>query len=81
MVTTFGETLRRLRTGADLTAEQLAERSGLHAMSVYALERGSCSPTLHTARRLAKALGVGLSKFEDCNLPAFADRPKRTKVS
>ena len=37
---TFGERLRRYREGATLTQEELAERAGLTAMAISALERG-----------------------------------------
>ena len=36
----FGDELRRLRTAAGLTREQLAERAGLSPKAISALERG-----------------------------------------
>ena len=36
----FGATLRRYRVGACLTQEELAERAGLNANAISALERG-----------------------------------------
>ena len=55
----FGERLRRLREAAGLTQEALAERAGLSAEGVAALERGRRRrPYPHTLRALADALGL-----------------------
>jgi predicted ATPase/DNA-binding XRE family transcriptional regulator len=55
----FGELLKRYRTAAGLTQEELAERAGLSARGVQDLERGTRrSPHPGTARRLAEALGL-----------------------
>lgn len=56
---TFGASLRRLRTAAGLTQERLAERSGISAAGVAALEAGRrSSPRLTTVGLLCDALGV-----------------------
>jgi predicted ATPase/transcriptional regulator with XRE-family HTH domain len=55
----FGLTLKRLRSAARLTQEELAERSDISARTVSDLERGLRSAVYpHTARRLAAALGL-----------------------
>ena len=55
--TPFGERLRALRQAAGLTQEELAERAGLTAHAVSALERGTRTrPHPHTVRSLARAL-------------------------
>lgn len=55
----FGEHLRALRVAAGLTQEELAERAGLTANGIGALERGSRSrPYPHTVRALAAALDL-----------------------
>jgi predicted ATPase/transcriptional regulator with XRE-family HTH domain len=55
----FGEQLRQLREGAGLTQEELAERAGLSAQAVGALERGDRQrPYPQTVRALADALGL-----------------------
>ena len=55
----FGPHLRALRRAAGLTQEELAERAGLTANGVSALERGARRrPYPHTVRSLADALGV-----------------------
>ncbi|CAA9560614.1 MAG: hypothetical protein AVDCRST_MAG49-2520 [uncultured Thermomicrobiales bacterium] len=56
----FGARLRALREAAGLTQELLAERAGLTANAVGALERGERRrPYPHTVRALADALGLG----------------------
>jgi predicted ATPase/DNA-binding XRE family transcriptional regulator len=55
----FGPVLRRFRQAAGLTQEELAERSGLTAKAISALERGARRrPYPHTVRALAAALGL-----------------------
>ena len=55
----FAVILRRLRERAGLTQEELAERAGLTAHAVSALERGTRTrPYPHTVRSLADALGL-----------------------
>jgi predicted ATPase/transcriptional regulator with XRE-family HTH domain len=55
----FGAHLRALRRAAGLTQEELADRAGLTANGVSALERGARTrPYPHTVRSLADALGV-----------------------
>ena len=55
----FGATLRRYRVGACLTQEELAERAGLSANAVSALERGiNRAPQQGTLDLLIAALGL-----------------------
>src|SRR2546423_11561553 len=55
----LGPTLKRLRSAARLTQEELAERSGISARTISDLERGLRDGVYpHTARRLAAALGL-----------------------
>jgi predicted ATPase/transcriptional regulator with XRE-family HTH domain len=55
----FGTRLRRLREAAGLSQEQLAERAGLTAQAVGALERGDRRrPYPQTVRALFDALGL-----------------------
>lgn len=55
----FGERLRRLRETAGFSQEDLAERAGLSANAISALERGDRKrPYPDTIRRLANALGL-----------------------
>ncbi len=55
----FGRRLRALREAAGYTQEELAERAGLTAHGVSALERGTRTrPYPHTIRALGAALGA-----------------------
>src|SRR5919202_2269267 len=55
----FGELLRRYRTAAGVSREELAGRAGITAKAVGALERGERrQPWPETVRRLATALGL-----------------------
>src|ERR1041385_6426569 len=59
----FGTRLRRLRERAGLTQEALAERAGISAKAVSALERGERRhPYPHTVRALAAALELSASE-------------------
>ena len=54
---TFGSSLRRFRTAAELTQEELAERAGLSVRSISDIERGlNRSPYQATVERLIEAL-------------------------
>ncbi|WP_062520288.1 ATP-binding protein [Demequina silvatica] len=54
-----GAVLRRLRESRALTQEELAERSGITAKAIGALERGERRrPYPHTVRALAEGLGL-----------------------
>ena len=55
--TSFGDVLRRLRSAASLSQEELAERAGLSRRGISDLERGARhAPHLETVRLLAEAL-------------------------
>jgi non-specific serine/threonine protein kinase len=67
----FGALLRRYRAAAHLTQKQLAERVGLNANAMVALERGTRrSPSTATVERLANVLN--LSPAERTNFEAAA---------
>jgi tetratricopeptide (TPR) repeat protein/transcriptional regulator with XRE-family HTH domain len=56
----FADMLRRLRAGARLTQEELAEAAGLSPRAISDLERGMVTiPHKDTVRLLADALGLG----------------------
>jgi tetratricopeptide (TPR) repeat protein/transcriptional regulator with XRE-family HTH domain len=65
---TFAGLLRKLRTGARLTQEELAEATGLSPRSISDLERGiAATPRRETVRLLADALhltGPARAEFE-----------------
>lgn len=59
----FGRGVRRHRQRAGLTQERLAELAGLHPTYVSMVETAKKVPTLEAALRLAKGLGMKLSKL------------------
>ena len=59
----FGEVLRRARTRRGLSQERLAELADLDRTFVSMIERGRRRPTLDSAKRLAQALGIPLTKM------------------
>src|SRR4051794_24029188 len=70
----FGELLRRLRTRASFSQEELAERSGLSVRGISDLERGARrAPHLQTVRLLADALRV--SEIDRTGLSVAARPP------
>lgn len=54
----FGLRVRELRTAANLSQEELADRAGLHRTYVGAVERGERNLALDAMWRLADALEV-----------------------
>lgn len=58
--TSFGALLRRLRQGAALSQQELAERIGTTQSAIARLESGSAQPKLTTLSKLAEALGENL---------------------
>jgi transcriptional regulator with XRE-family HTH domain len=72
--TGFADKLRELREAAGLTQEQLAERAGLHTLSVAKLEQGVREPTWATVLELAEALGVSVAKFAEQTVNRAAKR-------
>ena len=61
--TSFARTLRGRRLRVGLTQESLAERAGLHPTYVSMVETAKKVPTMDAAQRLAKGLGIKLSKL------------------
>ncbi len=60
----IGTRIRELRKQAELTQEQLAERSNLPQSHICRLENGHHSPSHKTLERIAKALRVRLSDLD-----------------
>ena len=60
-----GENVRRLRSQADLTQEELAERSGFSQQYISDLERGLRNPTIVSLWELAQVLGVSPARLID----------------
>jgi transcriptional regulator with XRE-family HTH domain len=51
-----GQAVRMARESCDMTQAQLAERAGLHKMSLSKVERGLVSAKIGTLEKIAKAL-------------------------
>ena len=61
--TAFGQVLRELRKGRDLSQEALALESGLERNYVSLLELGRNSASVKTIFKLAPALGISVAEF------------------
>lgn len=60
------ERIRNIRKAAGLTAQEAAEKAGIHPVTWSDIERGkNANPTLDTLKRMAAALGVRLTDFLD----------------
>lgn len=68
----FGDAVRRARTAAGLTQEELADRSGLDRSYIGGVERGDRNPSLSVIEKIAQGLGVTLAELFSYS----ADRPK-----
>jgi predicted ATPase/DNA-binding XRE family transcriptional regulator len=56
---TVADLLRRHRSAAGLSQQELARRAGLSERALRDLERGTRTPRLHSLRAIATALGLG----------------------
>jgi len=61
VVAALAARIKRLRTEADLTLEQLAVRSGVSRAMLSKVERGEKSPTLALVARIAQGFDISLS--------------------
>ncbi|MEG0976337.1 MAG: helix-turn-helix transcriptional regulator [Comamonas sp.] len=64
----FGEQLRELRHSKEMTLEQVAEASELHANYVGSVERGERNISLYNIWRIADSLGLQADRLLQ-NLP------------
>lgn len=55
--------LRERRIAARMTQTKLAELSGVSQEAISVIERGGHTPSVKTAQKLAKILGVKWTKF------------------
>lgn len=58
-----GTRVRALREGLGISLRDLAERSGVSAPMLSQVERGTTSPTLAVAQKIASGLGLTLSQL------------------
>ncbi|MBC6490669.1 helix-turn-helix domain-containing protein [Flavihumibacter stibioxidans] len=59
----FGKNVRDFRLEQGISQEQLAELSGLHRTYIGMIERAEKNITLINANKVAKALGIGITKL------------------
>jgi transcriptional regulator with XRE-family HTH domain len=64
-MTDLGSRLREARERLELTQEEVAQRSGVHATEVSRIEAGKRDPQVSTLLRLAKAVEVKPSQLLD----------------
>jgi transcriptional regulator with XRE-family HTH domain len=55
--------LKEWRDKRGLSVRRLAERSGVHYVSIVRMENGKLDPQLSTALKLSAALGISLSQL------------------
>ena len=83
LMTPIAENLKRLRTAAGLTQQEVAVAAGLNASIVAQIEQGrNLDPRMGTLRALARSLGVKMDELvngpED-DPPAAAAKKARGK--
>lgn len=61
---TFADTLKQLRTKAGLSQEGLARAADLSIGAIRDYEQGKKEPSLRSAFKLARALGVDCTAFQ-----------------
>jgi len=62
LIYSFGSVIRHLREVHGMSQEKLAEKADLNRSYLGEVERGSAVPSLATAAKLARALGISLSR-------------------
>jgi transcriptional regulator with XRE-family HTH domain len=54
----FGQNVKALRTAADLSQDDFADRAGIHRTYMSGIERGVRAPTIIVVEKIAQALDV-----------------------
>ncbi|MDO4680305.1 MAG: helix-turn-helix transcriptional regulator [Aerococcus sp.] len=63
---TIGQVIEEKLKERGMTANQLAVKSNLYPRTIYQLvNREATNPTLHTAFKIADALGIDVNEFRD----------------
>ena len=75
----FGQVLRELRKGREMSQETLALESGLERNYVSLLELGRNSASVKTIFKLAPALGISVAEF--MSMVEARTKEKRTSKS
>ncbi len=66
MMNHVGGELKKIRTRAGLTQEQLSQKSGIPQSHICRLEKGQHSPSHKTLQRLAQALRITVGELNPC---------------
>jgi putative transcriptional regulator len=61
--TRLGKAIRRLRVEAGYSQEAFADRTHIHRTTMSEIERGVSNVSVDIAERIAKGLGIPLSKL------------------
>jgi two-component system, response regulator len=61
--TLLGVAIKAERSALGISQEELAHRAGLHRTYVSDIERGTRNPSIEIVHRLARALGISISKL------------------
>lgn len=81
MAETYGEWLRRIRTDAGLTQEDLGNRIGVNRTYVNKIERGRIDlPLLETRQRIAAAIGSDYDPYP-VNVPEMPNDATAAQIS
>ena len=59
----FGKNFKELRTKANLTQKEFAQKSGLHINYIGMIERGERNPSLKNLEVIANAFDISLSEL------------------
>lgn len=62
--------LVRLRKKQGVSLRQLSRKAGLSSASLFAIEKGRCSPTMATLHKLLRAMGTNFTDFFGALAPA-----------
>lgn len=62
-MSTFSDTMRRLRTERNMTQEEFADLLGTNKQNISRYESGAVSPKISTAASIASKLGISLSEL------------------
>ena len=66
-IMTFADKLKKLRAAKGWSQQDLADRSGVPVWTLRGLEQGRRKPSWPVLVSIARALGVGSGKFDDCD--------------
>ena len=71
----LGERIRGFRMGKKMTQAQLADKAGLHTVSLSAIERGVANTSILTLREIARSLEISLSELIMINEEGVSGTP------